>query len=211
MTRKDSKEDKLAWIYSSKNNQELAERYDQWASEYDRELQEDYGWQIPQLMADALNNYALKSGRILDAGAGTGLVGQFLGTLGYDNLVAMDLSNEMLNKAREKGVYREFHQMDMAETLNFPDDSFDAVVCAGVLTFSHAPAKSLYEMVRVTRPGGHILYSLRTDAYESMGFDDITSELESDGKWQLVDRKGHQSFTEKEQEVVHDIWVYQVL
>ena len=211
MSKEDSKEDRLAWIYSSKDNEELAERYDEWAKEYDKELEEDYGWQIPRLMADTLTHYTPQSGRILDAGAGTGLVGQFLGALGYGNLVAMDLSKEMLNKAREKGVYQEFHQMYIAKTLNFPDDSFEAIVCACVLTFSHAPAKSLYEMVRVTKPGGHILYSLRTDAYESMGFEGITSELESGDKWQLVEKTGHQSFAVKEQEVVHVIWVYQAL
>jgi predicted TPR repeat methyltransferase len=206
-----SKEDRLKWIYSSKNTEELAERYDEWAESYDKELEEDYGWQIPQLMAEELSGFTPVNARILDAGAGTGLVGQFLGSLGYGNLVAMDLSSEMLNKAREKDVYQEFHQMDMGETLDFPDDSFDAVVCAGVLTFSHAPAKSLYEMVRVTKPGGHILYSLRTDAYESMGFEGITEELESRQKWKLVEKKGHQSFAQKEQDVVHDIWVYEVL
>ena len=206
-----SKEDRLKWIYSSKNNEELAERYDQWAESYDKELEEDYGWQIPRLMAEELSGLTPTSGRILDAGAGTGLVGQFLGSLGYINLVAMDLSSEMLNKAREKDVYQEFHQMDMGEALDFPDDSFDAVVCAGVLTFSHAPAKSLYEMVRVTKPGGHILYSLRTDAYESMGFEGITEELVSRQKWKLMEKKGHQSFAQKEQDVVHDIWVYEVL
>jgi predicted TPR repeat methyltransferase len=206
-----SKEDRLKWIYSSKNTKELAERYDDWAESYDKELEEDYGWTIPQLMAEELSGFTPVNARILDAGAGTGLVGQFLGSLGYGNLVAMDLSSEMLNKAREKDVYQEFHQMDMGETLDFPDDSFDAVVCAGVLTFSHAPAKSLYEMVRVTKPGGHILYSLRTDAYESMGFEGITEELESRQKWKLVEKKGHQSFAQKEQDVVHDIWVYEVL
>lgn len=205
-----SKEDRLKWIYSSKDNEELAERYDAWAESYDQELEEDYGWQIPRLMADALSDITPGSGRILDAGAGTGLVGQYLGSLGYGDLVAMDISNEMLNKAREKGVYQEFHQMDLGEALDFPDDSFDAVVCAGVLTFSHAPARSLYEMVRVTKTGGHILYSLRTDAYESMGFEGITKQLDTDGKWQLVEKKGHQSFARKEQEIIHDIWVYQV-
>ena len=206
-----STKDRLEWIYSSKDNQELAERYDQWAESYDQELEQDYGWQIPQLMADLLSRFTSSSSRILDAGAGTGLVGQYLGLLGYGNMVAVDISNEMLNKAREKGVYQEFHQMDLGEVLDFPDDSFDAVVCAGVLTFSHAPARSLYEMVRVTKSGGHILFSLRTDAYESMGFEGIYNELESGHKWQLVEKKGHQSFARKEQDVIHDIWVYRVL
>ena len=206
-----STEDRLKWIYSSKDNEELAERYDEWAESYDDELENDYGWQIPKLMADELARFTSKGGRILDAGAGTGLVGQYMGALGYGDLVAMDISREMLSKAQEKDVYKEFHQMALGDTLDFPDGAFDAIVCAGVLTFSHAPAKSLYEMVRITKPGGHILFSLRTDAYESMGFAEIVRGLESDNKWQLVEKKGHQSFTEKEQEVIHDIWVYQVV
>jgi len=63
----------------------------------------------------------------------------------------------------------------------------------------------------VTRPGGYILYSLRTDAYESMGFESIIGQLDAEGKWQLMEKKGHQSFAQKEQDVVHDIWVYEVL
>ena len=206
-----STDDKLAWIYSSKNTEELAERYDDWAMDYDQDLEEGYGWQIPGIMAGELTHYTPLNGRVLDAGAGTGLVGQYLSSLGYGDLVAMDLSSEMLARAEEKGVYKEFHQMDMSRTLDFPDSSFDAVVCAGVLTYSHAPATSLYEMVRVTKQGGHILFSLRTDAYDSMGFDSIVKDLEAENRWKLVARDGHQSFTEKEQDVVHDIWVYEVL
>ena len=101
--------------------------------------------------------------------------------------------------------------MDLGETLDFPDDSFDAVVCAGVLTFSHAPAKSLYELARVTRPGGHVLYSLRDDAFESMGIGAVNSGLELAGKWKLLEKQGHQSFKLKEPDVIHHIWVYEVL
>jgi predicted TPR repeat methyltransferase len=203
--------DRLSWIYASKNSKELAERYDQWAESYDEELNEDYGWQIPRVMAELLSRFTPVNGRILDAGAGTGLVGQYLSSLGFENLVAIDISNEMLNRAREKGVYREFHVMDLGEMLNFPDHFFDAVVCAGVLTFSHAPARSLNEMVRVTKSGGHILYSIRTDAYESLGLDAVNSGLESNNKWKLMEKKSYQSFSRKEQDVIHDIRVYQVL
>jgi predicted TPR repeat methyltransferase len=206
-----TKDDKLSWIYSSKNKEELAERYDEWAQSYDKDLEEDYGYQIPRLMAETLSRFATRDSRVLDAGAGTGLVGQTLGEEGYEDLVALDISGEMLNLAREKGVYKEIHQMDLGETLDFPDDSFDAVVCAGVLTFSHAPAKSLYELARVTRPGGHVLYSLRDDAFESMGIGAVNSGLELAGKWKLLEKQGHQSFKLKEPDVIHHIWVYEVL
>lgn len=205
------KDDRLSWIYSSKDSKELAERYDEWAHSYDQELEEDYGYQIPHLISGVLSRFTARDGRILDAGAGTGLVGQLLGARGYRDLVAVDISGEMLKQAREKDVYKEFHLMDLGETLDFSNDSFDAVVCAGVLTFSHAPARSLHELVRVTKPGGHIVYSLRDDAYKSMGFESINNQLESEKKWQLLEKKAYQSFARKDQDVVHDIWVYRIL
>lgn len=202
--------DRLKWIYSSKDKQELAERYDQWANNYDTELEEFYGWRAPRIAAGFVNKYVSKEGRVLDAGAGTGLVGCCLHKLGYTDLVAIDLSEEMLIKARNKKVYKELHKMDLSETLNFPDDTFDAVVCVGVLTYGHAPASSLRELIRVTRPGGHIVFSLRTDAYEPLGFKVVQAALESADNWKLVEISDpHQAFAKKDFEVQHRIWVYQ--
>ena len=37
----------VQWVYSSKNEQELGERYDQWASSYEKDLIGDFGWYGP--------------------------------------------------------------------------------------------------------------------------------------------------------------------
>ncbi|MFC1982040.1 class I SAM-dependent DNA methyltransferase, partial [Chloroflexota bacterium] len=157
------KQNKVQWIYSSRNNQELSERYNQWAKSYDADLERDFGYQAPQLTAGFFSRYVPKEARVLDAGAGTGQVGEALAKLGYRNLIAMDLSSAMLEEARKKNVYREFYQMVMGEPLNFATDFFDAAVSVGVLTVGHAPAGSLDELVRVTRSGGYIVFTLRPD------------------------------------------------
>ena len=46
--------------------------------------------------------------KIIDAGAGTGLIGVELKKLGYTNLCALDISAEMLREAKKKEVYTEF-------------------------------------------------------------------------------------------------------
>ncbi|HCH08436.1 MAG TPA: class I SAM-dependent methyltransferase, partial [Dehalococcoidia bacterium] len=89
----------IQWVYSSKNEQELGERYDQWASSYEKDLIGDFGWYGPPSSVTAAAKYVPKDSRILDAGAGTGLVGQLLNEHGYHNLVAMDLSEGMLDQA----------------------------------------------------------------------------------------------------------------
>ena len=40
--------ERVKWIYSSSDNKELAERYDQWAKDYDADLNDAFGWIGPQ-------------------------------------------------------------------------------------------------------------------------------------------------------------------
>ena len=204
-------QNRVQWIYSSRNNEELAERYDDWAKDYDTDLEQDFEWAGPQRAAEVFAKHVPKDGRILDAGAGTGLVGKFLSENGYSQLVAMDLSRGMLEEARKKNVYQEFHQMVMGEPLGFSPDYFDAVVSVGVLTVGHAPASSLDELIRITRPGGYVVFSLRPDVYETGGFKEMQAELERAGKWQLAEEsEKFQPLPKGEPEVYHQVWVYRV-
>ena len=156
---------RVQWVYSSSNNRELAERYDQWAKDYENDLERDFQYRGPQFTAEYVNRYIPKEAKILDAGAGTGLMGEILTRMGYRDLTAMDLSQGMLDEARKKKAYRELHRMVMGEPLDFATDSFDAVVSIGVLTVGHAPASSFDELVRITRPEGYIIFTLRPDVY----------------------------------------------
>ena len=206
-----SSHNRVQWVYSSRDNQELEERYDQWSKDYDRDLSTEFEYRSPRRAAEILVAHVPRDARILDAGAGTGLVGEILASMGYRRMVAMDLSQGMLEEARKKGVYEDFHQMVMGETLDYETGSFDAVITVGVLTVGHAPASSLDELVRVTRPNGHIVFSLRPDVHENNGFRERQDELESQGKWQLVERtEEFQPMPKGEPEVLHRVWVYRV-
>ena len=206
-----SSQNRVQWVYSSRDNQELEERYDQWSKDYDRDLSTEFEYRSPRRAAEILVAHVPRDARILDAGAGTGLVGEILASMGYRRMVAMDLSQGMLEEARKKGVYEDFHQMVMGETLDYDTGSFDAVITVGVLTVGHAPASSLDELVRVTRPNGHIIFSLRPDVHENNGFRERQDALESQGKWQLVERtEEFQPMPKGEPEVLHRVWVYRV-
>jgi SAM-dependent methyltransferase len=101
--------------------------------------------------------------------------------------------------------------MVMGEPLGFDTDSFDAVVSVGVLTVGHAPPSSLDELVRITRPGGYVVFSLRPDIYETAGFQEKQAELESQGKWHLAEEtEKFQPLPKGEPEVYHQVWVYEV-
>ena len=198
-------------MYSSTNNQELEERYDQWAADYDRDLAEDFAWRAPQAAAELFTRHVSTGARILDAGAGTGLVGKILASLGYEDLHAMDISLGMLEEARQKRLYKDFRKMTLGGELSYETDSFDAVISVGVFTTGHAPPQALNELVRITRPGGFIVFSLRVDVYEEGGFKEHLAEMEDEGKWKLAELSDpFHSLPKGEPEVVLRIWAYQV-
>jgi len=204
-------QNRVQWVYSSRDNAELAERYDQWAKDYDSDIEQDFGWLGPQKASEAFARHVAKDAQVLDAGAGTGLTGQVLASMGYTKLVAMDFSAGMLDEAHKKGIYQEFHWMVMGETLGFRAGVFDAVISVGVLTVGHAPASCLDELVRITRAGGHIVFSLRPDVYLDSGFKEKQEALVAAGKWRLVEEgEKFQPLPKGEPEVLHQVWVYQI-
>lgn len=142
---------------------EVRNIYDRWASSYDAELRDDAGYLVPGILVDVLTRLAPSDAEVLDAGAGTGLVGELLHKRGYTNLVAMDISAKMLEEANAKGVYRSLLQQTLGQSLDIPSSTFDAVIAVGVFGPTHAPARSFDELIRVTRSGGHIVFSMRID------------------------------------------------
>ncbi|MBT3942087.1 MAG: class I SAM-dependent methyltransferase [Chloroflexi bacterium] len=177
----------VEWVYSSTNPEQLEARYDTWSATYDEEMGQRYGWSAPQMTVPVVQKHVPVTGRILDAGVGTGLVGQFLSEVGYTDLTGIDFSSEMLAQARLKNVYQVLRQMELGKPLDFATNIFDAVTCVGVLTLGHAPASSLDEMVRVTKPGGHVIYSMRPDYRETAGFVEKEAELTDAGLWKLAE------------------------
>ena len=205
------RQDRVRWVYAAETSAQLSERYDHWAEDYDADIKDVFDWRAPGQAVEFFAKYVSRGYRILDAGAGTGLAGQALASLGYENLEAMDMSPGMLDQARKKGVYKDLHQMVMGETLGFASGSFDAVIAVGVLTLGHAPASSLDELARITKPGGYIVFTVRTDLYENRQFKQKQDELVAEGKWTLVEASEEfQPLPKGEPEVMHRVWVYQV-
>ena len=203
--------DRVQWVYASENNRQLEERYDEWAKEYDDDLADDFGYVMPRMAAETFARFVPKDARILDAGAGTGLVGVELSRLGYMDIEAMDMSSGMLQVAGAKGVYGALHQMVMGEPLGFENDRYDAILGVGVLTLGHAPANSLDELVRVTKPGGCIAFTLRPDVYEQNGFREKQEQLVADGKLELAEVTDEfHGMPKGEPDVLFQVWVYKV-
>lgn len=93
--------------------------------------------------------------RVIFVGVGTGADLAFF-PLDKIMVVAVDYSIEMLKKAKRKYPNIEFMQMD-AQSLSFPDCSFDMIVASLIVSVVPNPEKAILEMARVVKKGGTII------------------------------------------------------
>ncbi len=110
--------------------------------------------------------------RFLDAGCGVGAHTLAIARHGYD-CTGVDISETILEKTRANITTAGLAERARAECrsledLGFPSDSFDVVHCRGVLMHIPQWEKALTELVRVLKPGGHlVLFEANTQAVET--------------------------------------------
>ena len=183
-TERDSR---LQWIYASQGEAQLRERYDVWAADYDRDL-DDLKWSAPQAGAERCAHFAKQGEEILDAGCGTGLVGVALAALGHTRIVGFDLSTGMLERSAERGV-----------------------VSVGVFTLGHVDGSAFAELARVTAPGGHVSFTFRDDAVDHLGYRAEQQELIDSGVWELVDRTEPMALIHEDgEDIMLRVWTWRV-
>lgn len=177
---------RLDAVYGASNPTELSEAYDGWAESYDSDMAE-VGYRHPAVAVGLLTRHLPRdSSPVLDAGAGTGLVGELLGTLGYPVVDGLDASEGMLDVARSKGAYRELHHAFLGQPLPFEDGSYAAAVSTGVFTAGHVGVEGLPELFRVVRSAGVIVLSVKLTVWEG-GFDDYLAANEREGRIRRVE------------------------
>ncbi len=96
-------------------------------------------------------------GRVLDVAAGPGNVAVELVAQGAREVVALDLSFNMLAEGARRGHERITWVNGDAQHLPFPDQSFDAVTISFGLRNVPDPELALGEFARVLRPGGRLV------------------------------------------------------
>ena len=184
----DKANEALDSVYSADSPQAVAKAYADWAASYDSETA-SLGYLLPFLItAWVARHVPAGEGPLLDAGCGTGLTGPQMTALGYNDLAGLDLSSEMLTIAAGRGSYNDLKQAALGERLPWPDDYFRAFFSTGVFTMGHAPASGLRDLVRITRKGGHAVFTVRDQVFEKGGFQAVFDELERDGRWRLIEQ-----------------------
>lgn len=141
--------------------------YSDWAETYDAELTGEHDYVQPRRSAEMLSRFLPDRGaEILDVGCGTGLVGAALAETGYRTIDGCDLTPEMLEKARERGIYRRLFEADLNRPpLGVRDGAYGAAVAVGVFSFSLIHPDALDEVLRLLAPGAPLIIGVNADFY----------------------------------------------
>jgi phosphatidylethanolamine/phosphatidyl-N-methylethanolamine N-methyltransferase len=141
--------------------------YRRWAPVYDH----TFGFVAAEGRKHAVEFINKTRGRVLEVGVGTGL--SLPAYAPHLEIVGIDLSPEMLEKARERVAEEHLTnvtallEMDASE-LAFEDASFDTVVAMYVMTVVPDPEKVMRELSRVCKPGGDVIIVNHFSSEEGM-------------------------------------------
>lgn len=184
----------------------VKEFYDEWASRYDIDTL-DSEYIGPSVAANLFGDYqqhelgkADFSWEILDAGCGTGLVGNALSNLGYENIDGFDLSDAMAQKARDTRSYREVKGgIDMMlAAQSYTRQRYDGVMSIGVFTLGHVPPGALEVLIELLKPGGILVVSTRSHYYDQSNFQEVVDRLVATGQMQLLNLIRNAPYTDED-------------
>lgn len=149
----------------------VAALFDDYAEMFDEHLVQRLEYHTPRLIRQAVESatpVAAPAVDILDLGCGTGLSGVvFAGR--RRRMVGVDLSQKMLDKASQRGIYDELLCLDLVEATRRFAGEFDLVVAADVFVYV-GDLSDVFAAVRdALRPGGLFAFSVE-DAGDADGF-----------------------------------------
>lgn len=156
----------LGSVYEAGSPEEIAALYDTWALTYDAEMAST-GYRHPSIGLALISRHLPRGAApLLDAGAGTGLLGEWLAIMGYPHVEALDISEGMLAVAERKGCYRKLHKLALGGALPFADGHYAGITAVGVFSTGHVGPEGLDELIRICRKGGVIVLTIKLALWE---------------------------------------------
>lgn len=157
----------LDGAYAVETPEDNRKLYADWAHSYDAGFAARMAYRLPDLVAAAFDG----RGPVLDVGAGTGLLGQSLANRGIRPVDGIDISAEMLDVARGKGVYRSLMIADLTKPLALPVTDYQGVVSSGTFTHGHVGPDAIARLLAIAASGAQFVFSVNKAVFAQKGFD----------------------------------------
>ena len=139
---------------------------------YDDELKSN-NYSTPKRCAKALRKHLKNTNSyILDIGCGTGLSGQEILNIGFNNVDGSDFSEKMLYEAKKKNIYKKLFNLDLNRKYYRVNFRYEAIVAAGIISPHHANPSCLEKCLNILCDSGLLIFSLNDHAIEDKSFMD---------------------------------------
>ncbi len=139
--------------------------FDQYADRFDAHLVGTLNYSVPEKLVALLRPFfdpKTERWRILDLGCGTGLSGMALAPCARE-LVGVDLSARMLEKARDRHLYHRLEHLDLVTMMRGePVSSYDVVLAADVFVYFGRLDELVDEARRLLRSAGLFAFSVES-------------------------------------------------
>jgi predicted TPR repeat methyltransferase len=150
--------------------------YANMSATFDEHLVNRLGYRTPALIKTALEPWLAQfvtthatNPRVIDLGCGTGLFGVQI-RASAAHLIGVDLSIDMLDAARARGIYDELIESDVTSFLNECRDSIDLIAATDVLIYVGGLEPLFTAAATRLATGGAFAFSIETPADLVDGF-----------------------------------------
>lgn len=135
--------------------------FDSYADRFDQHLVEALQYRVPELLAErVLARHGEQGlGEVLDLGCGTGLMAARL-TDQAKAIDGVDLSGRMLEKARERGIYRSLAKADIREYLGKESTTWQIILAADVFCYCGLLEDIFQQSRQRLEPGGLLAFTV---------------------------------------------------
>lgn len=172
----------LEGAYALKTPSDNLDYYRDFASHYDASFADAMGYTYPAMVAAVLAQTKCPKGTILDIGCGTGLVAHELRALGTSGAIdGVDLSPEMLDRAKEKHLYQHIFQADLTASLSHLPDGYAALISAGTFTHGHLGPEPLAALIAHCQSGAKAVIGVNAVHYIERAFGPFLDDLVAKG------------------------------
>jgi len=175
---------------------------------YERVIYDILGCDSPQIVTDLLADAIVGTGqelgalRVLDLGAGNGMVGELLVAQGVKRVVGVDII-EAAAEATERdrpGVYNAYHVVDLTqlslhERRALSAYRFNCLVCVAALGFGDIPVEAFTTAFNLVESGGWIAFNIKEDflnGKDRSGFAALTRSMRDDGILEICGERRYQ-------------------
>lgn len=164
--------------YSLKSPEDNRALYAKWADSYETQFVANQGYEHPKVIAAIFDKEVPKINTVIDIGTGTGLVGLNLNKLRNSIAIdGVDISPEMLEVAKSKGIYRNLYIRDLTKEVVGTEAPYDALICIGVFTHGHLGPTTLNNLIPLVKPKGAFVIGINAKYFEQENFSAKLAEL----------------------------------